>query len=580
MKNRARTLSQACLGLILSLSSSALAKSYKSGELETTSRYGFGAFEARIRSAQGPGVISTFFLWRPGSETSPTVPWHEIDFEMGQASGHYQTQIMTPGPNPPRYRTVHEGVHSLPTPAWQAYYTYRMEWTPTYIAFFVDGKEVRRETDREEYGELFHQDAQGDTPADERMELRTGVWPGNASIAGWAGTFDGSHVPTAHFVDYVKVWDYTPSKADKFSTVLLDEQFNSSSLANWYKANWTFDFSSSDYIAQNVGTVSGKLVVALTTDVGQGVLPKPPRDLRIGPDGFVIEAEDYDRYRDTTRGNQGNASCSSTDVDAEATSDSAGGRCNVGWTAAGEWLEYDFELPKAEEYALTARVASLARANFLHVEIDGVNVSGPIEGPGAGWQAFRDAEVPGVLLAAGPHVMRVVFETGNVNLNYLSFGPAPATPSCEMSCDDGNPCTTDSCDPELGCVFAPNSATCADDGSSCTNDVCSAGACTHPSNGTCSTATPCSSLCTSPTSFSSASYSSGNLGSGARCFETTAALRGGVCGNFASSRKLSVNGTNVTCNGGNWPSLPAKRNGGYCVQATAGDFPWAYFVTW
>jgi len=35
----------------------------------------------------------------------------------------------------------------------------------------------------------------------------------------------------------------------------------------------------------------------------------------------------------------------------------------------------------------------------------------------------------------------------------------------------------------------------------------------------------------------------------------------------------------VAGTGGNWPSLPAKRNGGYCFQATAGDFAWAYFAT-
>ena len=140
MKNRVRALAHACAGLsLLTMSSLALAKGYKSGELETTNRYGFGAFEARIRSAQGPGVISTFFLWRPGSETAPTVPWHEIDFEMGQAAGDYQTQVMTPGSSPPLYRTEHVVNHALPSRAWQAYYTYRMEWTPTYIAFFVDG---------------------------------------------------------------------------------------------------------------------------------------------------------------------------------------------------------------------------------------------------------------------------------------------------------------------------------------------------------------------------------------------------------------------------------------------------------
>jgi hypothetical protein len=47
-----------------------------------------------------------------------------------------------------------------------------------------------------------------------------------------------------------------------------------------------------------------------------------------------------------------------------------------------------------------------------------------------------------------------------------------------------------------------------------------------------------------------------------------------------SPRTLRVNGTTMSCTGGNWSSLPAKLNGGYCIQTTAGDHPWAYFTTW
>ncbi len=46
-----------------------------------------------------------------------------------------------------------------------------------------------------------------------------------------------------------------------------------------------------------------------------------------------------------------------------------------------------------------------------------------------------------------------------------------------MGCDDGNPCTDDSCDPNTGCIHSPNTVSC-DDGNSCTTtDTCSAGAC-------------------------------------------------------------------------------------------------------
>lgn len=149
-----------------------------------------------------------------------------------------------------------------------------------------------------------------------------------------------------------------------------------------------------------------------------------------------------------------------------------------------------------------------------------------------------------------------------------------------MSCDDGNPCTTDSCDPATGCKFENNTLACADDGNACTNDVCSAGICTHPSNQTCSTASPCSGLCNNAVSFTSTNYNSGNIGTGAGCYQTTAALNGGVCGNLASGRKLTVNGVQMSCTS-NWPNpLPAKRNGGYCIQTTSGNWAWAYFATW
>jgi len=425
-KNWAWAIAHAGL-LLLLFSSNARAKSYKSGELETKARYGFGAFEARIRSAQGPGVISTFFLWKPDSEKAPSVPWHEIDFEMGQASGDYQTQVMTPGASPPLYRTEHVVAHALPARAYQAYFTYRIEWTPTYIAFFVDGKEVRRETDQNEFAALFAQDASGDTPVNERMEVRTGVWPGDANISAWSGVFDGSTLPTGHFVDYVKIWDYTPNQANPFATVLLDEQFNSLNTNAWYPAQWTFEFSASDYVSQNVGVKDGRLVVALTTAAGQGFLPAPPADVPppipepTVPDGFVIEAETPDAFSDTTAGNWGSASCGTTDVDAEPTLDPNGGTCDVGWTDPTEWLQYNVQLAKADEYVVTLRIASQATDAFLHLEIDGVDVSGPVYGPGLGWQSFVDAAIPGVLLGAGAHNVRLIFDTGYMNVNYLAF---------------------------------------------------------------------------------------------------------------------------------------------------------------
>src|SRR5262245_49586988 len=51
--------------------------------------------------------------------------------------------------------------------------------------------------------------------------------------------------------------------------------------------------------------------------------------------------------------------------------------------------------------------------------------------------------------------------------------------ACESvaDCDDGNPCTDDLCDADLGCVYAEVSNPC-DDGNPCsTGDVCQNGTC-------------------------------------------------------------------------------------------------------
>jgi hypothetical protein len=95
----------------------------------------------------------------------------------------------------------------------------------------------------------------------------------------------------------------------------------------------------------------------------------------------------------------------------------------------------------------------------------------------------------------------------------------------------------------------------------------------------CSGTSPCTGLCTGPIVFAGPNFNSGNLGTGATCHQTVANLNGGNCGNFSGGRTFRINNTLMSCSGGNWPSLPAKRNGGYCFQATAGDFPWAFFVT-
>ncbi len=80
--------------------------------------------------------------------------------------------------------------------------------------------------------------------------------------------------------------------------------------------------------------------------------------------------------------------------------------------------------------------------------------------------------------------------------NACTVGDACLDGSCNpgqalLPCNDGNPCTDDSCQAASGCTHTPNSAPC-NDGNACTqDDVCKDGSCTFGSFVTCNDGNPC-----------------------------------------------------------------------------------------
>jgi len=72
--------------------------------------------------------------------------------------------------------------------------------------------------------------------------------------------------------------------------------------------------------------------------------------------------------------------------------------------------------------------------------------------------------------------------------------PGPA-----LACDDKNVCTQDTCDPAVGCAFAPVPGAC-DDGNACTkDDLCSNGTCQPGAGIACSDGNKCTNDSCDPT---------------------------------------------------------------------------------
>jgi fibronectin type 3 domain-containing protein len=158
-----------------------------------------------------------------------------------------------------------------------------------------------------------------------------------------------------------------------------------------------------------------------------------------------IQAEDFDHggegiaYHDTDAKNTPGLYRPYQAVDIENTADNGG--YDVTSVKAGEWLAYTVNVAQVGTYRFDFRVANGQQTGgTFHVESDGTNVTGPITlpytGGSQGWQTISKS---GVSLAAGQHVLRLVFDAngssgtiGNFNwFQFVNTAPAalPAAPS-------------------------------------------------------------------------------------------------------------------------------------------------------
>jgi len=133
----------------------------------------------------------------------------------------------------------------------------------------------------------------------------------------------------------------------------------------------------------------------------------------------LVEAESYVRFADSDTGNNGRQ-FRNDDVDIQETGDSGGGY-NVGWTAVGEYLEYEVELA-AGEYGLFSRVASPVDTGAYTVSINGNEVGSDEVGATGGWQQYETHALGNVFIdQSGTQTVRVAITGQSFNLNWLSF---------------------------------------------------------------------------------------------------------------------------------------------------------------
>ena len=162
----------------------------------------------------------------------------------------------------------------------------------------------------------------------------------------------------------------------------------------------------------------------------------PLSTMAMPPDPLFIEAENYNPggegvgYHDLDNRNRGNydngrgETVGLSRVGAEAsTSD---GPATVSYVRAGEWLAYDINVPEAGTYQFEIRSARApAGEGRIHLEVDGVDVSGPLTIASTGKPyIYQTFSFPDIDLPAGAQQLRLVFDSAGTNTNWFRLSLA------------------------------------------------------------------------------------------------------------------------------------------------------------
>ncbi len=215
----------------------------------------FGKFEVRMKMVNEKGIVSSFFLNDGKSWQGLPFLWREIDIEaLGKEKNLFQTNSITGHAANKIMSELKHKVKDLPT----KYHTYTIEWTPDYVALYVDGVLLRKDIAAKSQQIIDLRD----TPLTYRMNL----WISTAEE--WVGRFNKNTLPQYQFINWIKYYEYTPgggAGGSDFSLAWTDD-FNSLNSERWGTGNWSFESCLVYFEPANAVIKDGYLILCLTKE--------------------------------------------------------------------------------------------------------------------------------------------------------------------------------------------------------------------------------------------------------------------------------------------------------------------------
>ena len=224
---------------------------YKSGAVTGYEKFTYGKFITRMKAPNKKGTVSSFFTyWNgPGFYTGG---WNELDVEIVPSveENPYSMNIIY-GDGYSKHES-HDYMRGFdPKDDW---HIYEMAWTPEYIAWSVDNKEVRR---------VNSPDPAVDSVT-KGQSVMMNFW--TPTFDSWGKGFNAADMPWYVLYDYVETFTYN-SETKGFDFHWRDD-FNDFDPQRWHKSdNTTFDANSTTFRASQSFIDGGHLVLKMEPDI-------------------------------------------------------------------------------------------------------------------------------------------------------------------------------------------------------------------------------------------------------------------------------------------------------------------------
>ena len=145
----------------------------------------------------------------------------------------------------------------------------------------------------------------------------------------------------------------------------------------------------------------------------------------MGTNNYAYKDADYINYRVST-GEQGawnkGRKMRNDGVDIQDCGDAKTNGYEVFDIQDGEWLLFTVNVKESGTYNMNVRYSGLEGKGKISLKVNGETVSGSLELDATGNEtSYKTATLSGVDLKEGVHKLKVMFEKGGLNLNYIEF---------------------------------------------------------------------------------------------------------------------------------------------------------------